>query len=83
MSARLRLLVSAFVVTSVCTFSTSVGASPLFELVGSGFGSGGLNSRATGASAASAYFNPALLPQAKQVSMAPSAVKWCQSCPSV
>jgi long-chain fatty acid transport protein len=41
-------------------------ASPLFELVGSSFGSGGLNPRATGASAASAYFNPALLPQAKQ-----------------
>jgi long-chain fatty acid transport protein len=38
-------------------------ASPLFELVGSG--PGGLNPRATGASAASAYFNPSLLPRAK------------------
>jgi long-chain fatty acid transport protein len=45
---------------------SSAFASPLFELVGAGFGSGGLNPRATGASAASAYFNPALLPQAKQ-----------------
>jgi long-chain fatty acid transport protein len=43
-----------------------VQASPLFELVGSAFGSGGFNARTTGASAASTYFNPALLPQAKQ-----------------
>jgi hypothetical protein len=58
----------------LCTFacalllvpSSRVHASPLFELVGSAFGSGGLNARATGASAASSYFNPALLPQAKQ-----------------
>src|SRR4051794_25115870 len=44
----------------------TVEASPLFELVGSGFGGGGLNGRVYGASAASTYFNPALLPQAKQ-----------------
>lgn len=41
-------------------------ASPLFELVGSSFGTGGFNGRATGASAASTYFNPAFLPRAKQ-----------------
>lgn len=41
-------------------------ASPLFELVGAGTGTGGFNGRGTGASAASAYFNPALLPKAKQ-----------------
>ncbi len=41
-------------------------ASPLFELVGSSFGTGGFNARATGASAASTYFNPAFLPRAKQ-----------------
>jgi hypothetical protein len=39
-------------------------ASPLFELIG-GVGDGaGLNGRAAGASAASSYFNPALLPRA-------------------
>lgn len=41
-------------------------ASPLFELVGASTGSGGFNARATGASAASTYFNPALLPHATQ-----------------
>ena len=41
-------------------------ASPLFELVGAGLGTGGFNARGTGASSASAYFNPALLPRAKQ-----------------
>ena len=40
-------------------------ASPPFELVGSTLGSGGFNARTTGASSASAYFNPALLTQAK------------------
>ena len=40
-------------------------ASPLFELVGGGQGMGGANARATGASAASTYFNPALLPYAQ------------------
>jgi long-chain fatty acid transport protein len=42
------------------------GASPLIELLGANLGDGGFNGRATGASAASAYFNPALLPQAEQ-----------------
>lgn len=41
-------------------------ASPLFELIGSSFGTGGFNGRTTGASAASTYFNPAFLPRAKQ-----------------
>src|SRR3954469_23072163 len=41
-------------------------ASPLFELMGSGLGTGGFNARAGGPSAASTYFNPALLPRAKQ-----------------
>ncbi len=44
----------------------SAQASPLFELTGSMFGSGGLSSRAYGASSSSTYFNPALLPKAKQ-----------------
>jgi long-chain fatty acid transport protein len=57
-----------FVVLLLCSALLPAGAfaSPLFELVGSGFGSGGLNPRATGPSAAASYFNPALLPQAKQ-----------------
>jgi len=42
-----------------------VRASPPFELMGSALGSGGLNARATGADAASAYFNPARLARAK------------------
>jgi hypothetical protein len=50
----------------VCSGAPSAQASPLFELVGSGLGGGGFNARATGASAASAYFNPSLLPMAKQ-----------------
>ena len=41
-------------------------ASPLIELLGGNLGSGGFNARAAGASAASSYFNPALLPQADQ-----------------
>jgi len=45
---------------------SSASASPLFELLGSSFGTGGFNGRATGASAASTYFNPAFLPRAKQ-----------------
>lgn len=41
-------------------------ASPLFELAGATTGDGGFNARATGASAASTYFNPALLPKVGQ-----------------
>ncbi len=46
--------------------TTRASASPLFELVGSSFGTGGFSGRATGASAASTYFNPAFLPRAQQ-----------------
>lgn len=42
-----------------------VQASPPFELMGSAIGDGGLNARATGADASSAYFNPAFLAQAE------------------
>ncbi len=41
-------------------------ASPLFELVGDVSDQGGFNARSTGAGSASTYFNPALLPYAKQ-----------------
>jgi long-chain fatty acid transport protein len=41
-------------------------ASPLFELAGGVTGTGGFNARVTGAGAPSTYFNPSLLPQAKQ-----------------
>jgi hypothetical protein len=44
----------------------SASASPLFELSGGNFGSGGFSARTTGASASSSYFNPALLPRARQ-----------------
>lgn len=57
---------SALLALSLLGPVRSASASPLLELVGSGVGTGGLNARATGASAASAYFNPALLPKAKQ-----------------
>lgn len=39
-------------------------AGPLFELTGGGLSMGGFNARSTGESAASAYFNPALLAHA-------------------
>ncbi len=41
-------------------------ASPLLELAGDVLSDGGFNARVRGASSASAYFNPALLPHAKQ-----------------
>ena len=41
-------------------------ASPPFELVGSALGPGGFNARSSGNNAASAYFNPARLAQARQ-----------------
>ena len=43
--------------------ATTAWASPLLELVGSGTG-GGFNARVSGASSASTYFNPSLLPKA-------------------
>jgi hypothetical protein len=63
---------------TICTlaFCASIGAaltrtdpahaSPLFELVGSSVGSGGLNARTVGPSSASTYFNPAMLPHARE-----------------
>jgi long-chain fatty acid transport protein len=50
----------------VALLPTTAAASPLFELVGGAQGRGGLNARATGASAASTYFNPAFLPDARK-----------------
>ncbi len=47
-------------------FSKPAQASPLFELVGSSVGTGGFNGRANGASSASTYFNPAMLPDARE-----------------
>jgi hypothetical protein len=44
---------------------SSADASPLFELVGGQGEQAGLSARVTGASAASTYFNPALLPRAR------------------
>lgn len=51
---------------SCLLFAGPARASPLFELVGSSVGSGGFNGRAYGASAASTYFNPAMLPRARE-----------------
>ncbi|MFT3927972.1 MAG: hypothetical protein QM778_35920 [Myxococcales bacterium] len=59
---RIVLLVAALA-TSLAP--SRVEASPLFELVGSTFGSGGFNGRSYGPSSASTYFNPAFLPRAK------------------
>jgi hypothetical protein len=57
---------AAAVAATVWLAAPPAGASPLFELVGGQGGSSGLNPRATGASAASTYFNPALLPDAEK-----------------
>lgn len=46
--------------------ASSAHASPLFELAGGTLGQGGFNGRVTGASASSAYFNPALLTSSAQ-----------------
>lgn len=57
---------AALLLVSACLVAPLAQASPAFELVGSAFGDGGLNARATGSNAASAYFNPALLAGARQ-----------------
>lgn len=62
----IRVLIGAALCALALGLPTTAGASPLFELVGSSFGTGGFNGRATGTSAASTYFNPAFLPRAKQ-----------------
>ena len=56
----------ALATLSILTTPEVTRASPLFELIGSSLGSGGFNARGTGPSAASTYFNPALLPKANQ-----------------
>jgi hypothetical protein len=56
----------AAVLAAALLLSREAGASPLFELAGASSGTGGFNARVTGASAASTYFNPALLPDAAQ-----------------
>ncbi len=58
-------IVLALTAVIACLPASKAHASPLFELVGSTFGSGGLNARAYGPSSASTYFNPAFLPRAK------------------
>lgn len=62
-----RIFARCALASALCASATlDAAASPLFELVGASTGSGGFNARATGASAASTYFNPALLPYASQ-----------------
>jgi long-chain fatty acid transport protein len=51
---------------TILMYGTAARASPLFELVGSSVGAGGFNGRAYGASSASTYFNPAMLPRARE-----------------
>ena len=63
---RRRATLLGAVMLSAAALPAPASASPLFELLGSQLGHGGFNARATGPSAASAYFNPALLPQAEQ-----------------
>lgn len=63
---RLTAHLSFAVMIAASSWPAPASASPLIELTGGNFGTGGFNARAGGASAASAYFNPALLPQAKQ-----------------
>lgn len=50
----------------IAALGSNAVASPLFELVGGAHGMGGFNARVTGGSAASTYFNPALLVDAEQ-----------------
>ena len=62
-----RILVRCALASALCALTAlDASASPLFELVGASTGTGGLSARATGGSAASTYFNPALLPKASQ-----------------
>jgi hypothetical protein len=59
-----RLLALFFAAHALAGASAS--ASPLFELAGGVNGTAGFNGRTVGASAASTYFNPALLPSSSQ-----------------
>ncbi len=63
MSARTHLRLTLLAAT---LWSSHAAASPLFELAGGTSSGGGLAPRVTGAGAPSTYFNPALLPHAKQ-----------------
>jgi long-chain fatty acid transport protein len=63
---RTTILVSACLFSAISlTLASPVSAGPLFELTGANQGLGGFNARVTGASAASTYFNPALIPLAE------------------
>ncbi|MCC6646521.1 MAG: hypothetical protein IT374_13230 [Polyangiaceae bacterium] len=64
MSARTSLALTLFAAATLWTARAA--ASPLFELAGGTSDGGGLAPRVTGAGAPSTYFNPALLPHAKQ-----------------
>lgn len=64
-----RLRMHALLCACVGAWLTLAGpahASPLFELMGDATGDGGLVARHAGAGAASTYFNPALLPRARE-----------------
>ncbi|HEY0714521.1 MAG TPA: hypothetical protein VGF45_17685 [Polyangia bacterium] len=68
---RVRAKAQSFVVSSLglvwgLAAPVTAFASPLFELAGAVQGQGGLSARATPAGAASAYFNPAFLPEAEE-----------------
>lgn len=62
--ASTRLALAGSVLAAVWAFPAAGHASPLFELSGGVLGQGGMNARTVGPGAASAYFNPALLPEA-------------------
>lgn len=61
----MRYLFAVCLALLVCGSADVAHASPLFELTGGFGGLGGLQARHTGASAASSYFNPALLTRAR------------------
>lgn len=61
-----RRTVAVLLVAAPALVSPRALASPLFELAGGMNGTAGFNGRTTGASAASTYFNPALLPSSAQ-----------------
>jgi long-chain fatty acid transport protein len=57
-------VLAAILLVCCAGIASNAAASPLFELTGDLTGQAGFNARSTGASAASAYFNPAQLPDA-------------------
>jgi len=63
--SRLALAGAVIIAGSSMFIARSAFASPLFELSGGVAGDGGLTARASGATAASTYFNPAFLPDAE------------------